>query len=274
MSSSLPISIITPTYGRAALLPFAYQIYASQQDIAAREWIVIDDSPNPSTFMQHLADPSVRYIYLPQRLTTGEKRNLAIDAARGNIIVQFDDDEYYAPSYISAMLRVMHQQQADLIKLSAFFLYSFVYRKFGYWDLQNKTGLHFRWSEHSEKALLLDSPAELETVHLDFGFSYVFDKTLWQRSPFPETTFGEDSQFIQAALNHGYRVTLLKDDGDQCGLCLHLLHSFNSSDSLPQYVIPEFMARQKFPGFFGMLPEYTVAVQQMSQGLYHPLQQE
>ena len=67
MEPARPVSIITPTYGRAELLPLAYRMYASQQDSAAREWIVIDDSPQPSPFMQNLADPSVRAAALKHR---------------------------------------------------------------------------------------------------------------------------------------------------------------------------------------------------------------
>ena len=275
MEPNPPVSIITPTYGREALLPLAYRMYASQQDSAAREWVVIDDSPQPSQFMQNLADPSVRYVHLPRRLSIGEKRNLAIDAARGDIIVQFDDDEYYAPSYLKIMLHVMQSQQADFVKLSAFFLYSFVYQKFGYWDLLNKTGLCFRWSAEDEEALVIRSPRELENTHLDFGFSYVFRKQIWQRNPFPVTNSGEDNQFIRAAIGNGYRITMVNDDGDHCGFCLHLLHRFNSSDSLSQYVIPEFVAQPLFPGFFDILPEYAAALERMGRRLYrHPYPHE
>jgi len=260
METNPSVSIITPTYGRGALLPLAYRMYAAQQDIATREWIVIDDSPQPSQFMQGLADPDVRYVHLPGRLSVGEKRNLAIDAARGNIIVQFDDDAYYAPSYLKAMLRVMQSQQADFVKLSAFFLYSFVLKKFGYWNLLSKTGLHFLWGAGSKEAIVL-SPREAENRHLGYGFSYVFNKQVWQRNPFPATNFCEDDLFIKAAIRNGYKITLINDDGEHSGLCLRLLHWSNSSDNFPQYIIPEFIARQQFPGFFERLPEYTAAIQ-------------
>jgi len=258
MEPNAPVSIITPTYGRAELLPLAYRMYTSQQDSAAREWIVIDDSPQPSPFMQSLADPDVRYLYLPQRRTTGEKRNLAIDAARGDIIVQFDDDDYYAPPYLKTMLHLMQSQQADFVKLSAFFVYSFVHQKFGYWDMQSKTGLHFWWK--NEKTTILDTPKGLDGIEFGFGFSYMFRKEVWQRSPFPEVTCNEDSKFIRLAVRNGYKVTLAKDEGANCGLCLRLLHRYNTTSGLSQYVLPEFLARRLFPGFFGMLPEYTAAV--------------
>ncbi len=43
------VSIITPTYQRAALLPLAWKCVASQQ-LTEFEWLVLDDSPSPSRF--------------------------------------------------------------------------------------------------------------------------------------------------------------------------------------------------------------------------------
>ena len=201
---------------------------------------------------------------MPRRLSIGEKRNLAIDAARGDIIVQFDDDEYYAPLYLKTMLHVMQSQQADFVKLSAFFLYSFVLQKFGYCDLLNETDLHFMWGAGSKEAIIF-SPLKLKNRHLGYGFSYVFSKQVWRRNPFPAINAGEDERFILAAVENGYKITLVNDDTEDgaYGFYIHLQHRFNLSVSFPQYVIPEFIARQRFPGFFERLPEYTAAVQLM-----------
>ena len=99
-------SVITPTFGRHEMLPHVYNVFTSQ-NIEHIEWIVVDDSQNKSVFMLELSDPRVRYIYLPERISTGEKRNIAASDAKSDIIVQFDDDDYYSPNYIRTMIDFM-----------------------------------------------------------------------------------------------------------------------------------------------------------------------
>ena len=126
-------SVITPTFGRPDMLPHAYKVFSSQT-IGQAEWIVVDDSPDQSPFMLQLTDPRVRYLHLPERTPTGEKRNIAIDRATSDVIVQFDDDDYYSPTYIATMIECMESREVDFVKLCGFFLYSKIHGQFGYWD--------------------------------------------------------------------------------------------------------------------------------------------
>ncbi|WP_179404109.1 glycosyltransferase family 2 protein [Burkholderia guangdongensis] len=252
MSTSTPsagvrplVSVVTPTYGRETMLPAAYRCFASQ-DVADSEWIVLDDSDTPSAFLASLDDPRVRYRHLPSRLTIGEKRNIANDMARADVIAHFDDDEYYAPHYLRTMLASMDSQQADFAKLSAFFLYSHVYRKFGYWDLLLKEGPHLRWSPAPMTVVTLEpGNGAFRDNHLGYGFSYCYRKSVWAGHPFPHQQFNEDGEFIVNAVARGTRVALLQDDA---GLCVHVLHQSNTSICFPQYVIPDVLVQRLFPG--------------------------
>lgn len=245
-ASAPAVSVITPTWNREALLPFAYRSFASQQGLAL-EWIVIDDSDAPSPFMTSLADPRVVYRHLPARLTIGEKRNLAIELARGEVIAHFDDDEVYAPHYLGTMLQQMRRHEADFVKLGAFFLYSRVYGQFAYWDLTRKSGLHFCWSERP--MTLLNFPGDNSAFadnHLGYGFSYCYAKRLWAAQPFEPRSFNEDGLFAKAARARGARIAMFADD---VGLCLHVLHADNTSKSFPQFLLPDAIVERHFPHF-------------------------
>ncbi|MBB3261788.1 hypothetical protein F4827_006660 [Paraburkholderia bannensis] len=238
------VSVITPTWEREAMLPFAYRSFA-HQDVSACEWIVIDDSATPSAFMASLRDPRVVYRHVAQRMSIGEKRNLAADLARADVIAHFDDDEFYAPDYLRTMLDQMKAAQADMVKLSAFFLYSRVYGKFAWWDTLRKSGLHFRWSRQPMTSLSF--PAEHQAFadnHLGYGFSYVYTKRLWAAGPFEPSSFNEDCAFALAARAREANLLLLADD---IGLCVHVLHAYNTSASFPQYILPDALVARHFP---------------------------
>jgi glycosyltransferase involved in cell wall biosynthesis len=251
------ISIITPTYAREALLPFAYRCFASQTapDI---EWIVLDDSPVPSASLSALADPRVRYEHLPQRTTTGEKRNRAVERARGDVIVFFDDDDYYSPHYVATMVGALHKADANCVKLSGFFVYSQIYHKFGYVDLKQKGGFHFRWSQQPMAALNLspDDPGLADQL-LGYGFSYVFKKPLWGRHRFPHVSWNSDTPFVKAVLAEGARLALVDDDS---GLCLHILHANNVSSCHPQHTLPDGLVTR-------WVPQIKMAVQERIGGV-------
>jgi glycosyltransferase involved in cell wall biosynthesis len=238
------VSIITPTYGRERLLMGnAYRSFSSQ-NVEKLEWIVVDDSDKASESLPALNDPRVRYRHLKARMTVGEKRNMAVDMATGDVIVQFDDDDYYAPHYVETMVNRLEREHADILNLSSFFLYSSIYRKFGYWNLKDISGYHFCWSNQPMKVALLD-PKAFADNYLGYGFSYVFKKRVWKEVKFPHVSVHEDGPFIRNAIAKGFKSFLVDDDE---GLCIHNLHQSNSSNSFPHYMIPPFLARRMFPG--------------------------
>lgn len=61
------------------------------------ELLVINDHPDIALFPDG-APHGIREIRLPNRRTLGELRNIAIDNAKGDYLVQWDDDDYSHPS--------------------------------------------------------------------------------------------------------------------------------------------------------------------------------
>ena len=245
MTRTPAVSIITPTANRGPMLGLLLDC-VRKQDHAGWEWLVADDGAAPCELLAGLGDPRIHYEHLPERQPLGTKRNRLIGRARGGIIVQFDDDDYYAPQYLSTMTMMLERSGADIVKLAGFFLFHALSGKIGYWDQRVGDGHHFVWGARGiDCAVYKASPDDLHNL-MGFGFSYVFRRSLWERTPFPDTGFGEDSGFIEPALAAGGRCALLDD---HIGLCVHTIHGRNSSKCYPQYVLPPFLVGQLFPQF-------------------------
>lgn len=113
------VSVVTPTWNRAAFLPyllymFRYQDYPADR----RELIIIDDSPEshlPTINALTRNQPeryNIRYIHHAQRLTLGKKRNMLNELAQGEYIVCMDDDDFYPADKISYTIEMMQRHRA------------------------------------------------------------------------------------------------------------------------------------------------------------------
>jgi len=238
------VSIITPTFNRARYLPLLHRCVMAQ-DLQDFEWLIDDDSPSPSSYMQGLTDKRISYAHVTARRAIGTKRNALIERARGRIIAQFDDDDYYSSSYLARMVRIMRESGAAFVKLYGFFLYSKFLRMCGYWDLLQRTGRHMVFSKEPFSVVMLDegNNASLREVHLGFGFSYVFEKAVWEHARFPDIDWNEDRPFAKQAME---RFPLVGVQDEAC-TCIHVLHESSTSWCFPQYLLPRFLFDRLFP---------------------------
>ena len=88
-----------PTCGRPGFVAQALRCFL-RRTYRNAELIVVDDGRRPVRALCQNT-PGVRYIRLPYCASTGEKLNIGIEAARGEIIHKIDDDDYYAPSFLA-----------------------------------------------------------------------------------------------------------------------------------------------------------------------------
>jgi O-antigen biosynthesis protein len=93
------VSCIMPTCNRPAFVRQAVHYFLGQ-DYPNRELVVVDDSDR-SVRRLLPRDPRIRYFRLHGRMVLGAKRNVAVARSRGEIIVHWDDDDWYAPYRIS-----------------------------------------------------------------------------------------------------------------------------------------------------------------------------
>ncbi len=113
------VSVVTPTWNRAAFLPYLLYIYR-RQDYPAdrRELVILDDSPQSHLpIIQKLTQGhpekfNIRYIHHPERLALGKKRNMLNELAVGEYILCMDDDDYYPADKISYTIGMMQKHRA------------------------------------------------------------------------------------------------------------------------------------------------------------------
>lgn len=126
------VSIVTPTYNRRRFIPHLISMVKNQDYKKSRmEWIVLDDGQDKVKDLFDLEKenlPFLRYIALPEgeKLTIGAKRNRLNDEAKGSIIVAMDDDDYYPPCRVSAVVNAFKQkpnQAKELAGASEIYMY-------------------------------------------------------------------------------------------------------------------------------------------------------
>ncbi|KAH8071549.1 hypothetical protein JL720_11435 [Aureococcus anophagefferens] len=133
------VSVICPTtLRRRALHGLLYDNFVAQ-DHERKELLVLDSGgADPSPFFAALDDPRVRYAHVPSdgdgsgderpefcvgAFPPRNKRNRLVEAS-GDVVVCMDDDNLYAPSYVSTMVAHLLASGHDLVTLGAFYVAS------------------------------------------------------------------------------------------------------------------------------------------------------
>ena len=166
------------------------------------------------------------------------------EAAGGDIIVHFDDDDYYAPNYVATMLEMLGAR--DLVSLSAWYIYSLGHKFFGYWDKGLALDVHHSLSPKGVEAMPFQAVTaeDLQSYLLGYGFTYMYRKAAWASVSFDDAHHGSDYRFVQALLQQGRDIATF---ADQQGLVLHTISTNNVSRAFPQYRLPNFL----LPMIFG-----------------------
>jgi len=238
------VSIITPTMNRPDLLSLAYKYFLSQK-YQNLEWLILDDSDVPHPKFSDLKEGNISYFHSYRKMSIGEKRNILIDKAGGELILNFDDDDYYSPDYVSLMTSFLEGNNLDLVNLRGFFVFNGSTHTLGYWDLMLKSGLHFEVSKNGVRAWDIDDndgKTAFEHNHLGYGFGWIFRKRVWDRHPYPNINWNEDGEFALKALEN----FKLGGISDQKGSCLHFIHHNSTSKCFPQYILPPLLVSNFF----------------------------
>jgi glycosyltransferase involved in cell wall biosynthesis len=166
------ISCIMPTYGRPAFVGEAVQMFLDQDYPPDRcEIVVLNDCAEQQFTIDDSLASRVKVINCKTRFPTlGDKRNACIEAAGGDLIAVWDDDDLYMPWRLSYSLEQMQAHQTRF------------YRPDSYWAYWGKDKLHVnhatrRWISHSLCLL---------------------EKELWRESGgYPAMDVGEDAVFFK-----------------------------------------------------------------------------
>lgn len=191
------VSCIMPTADRRRFVTQAIRYY-QQQDYHPRELIIVDDGQDPVSDLIP-ADSDIHYIRLEGKTALGRKRNTACEAATGDIIVHWDDDDWMADWRLSYQIKALLEARADVCGLDRLMYY--------------QPGSNRSW---------LYSYPKKET-RLLAGGSLCYFKRTWQVNPFAEINLGEDTRFIWS--ERPKKLLSLKDNN----FYIALIHAGNTN---------------------------------------------
>eukprot|EP00930_Biecheleria_cincta_P056174 TRINITY_DN42344_c0_g1_i1.p1 TRINITY_DN42344_c0_g1~~TRINITY_DN42344_c0_g1_i1.p1 ORF type:complete len:1140 (+),score=179.59 TRINITY_DN42344_c0_g1_i1:61-3480(+) len=262
---NLLMSAICPTSEkRHAFHPLLYENFRTQTH-EPKELIVIDTGARPSAFLMEKARTDARVIYrhfvvedsretdpmqaciLEDGRSTaadikkrrgmtfrprigwslGFKRNLCCYLSRGAIIAHFDDDDLYAPSYLSRMneqIKMALQSKnvnfpagAGGLKPAAATLSE--------WHMMDVKDQRFGFFDPKTDPLLENQMRE--PFQYGYGFSFVYTRSAWDVVPFPDTEFSEDGDFMGRLQLKKIPIKLVRSRDD--ALAAHTHHSDSTS---------------------------------------------
>ncbi|HEX9945992.1 MAG TPA: glycosyltransferase family 2 protein [Allosphingosinicella sp.] len=184
------ITCIMPTRGRPEFVAQAIA-YFQRQEYPARELVIVhkDDSDLPE-----IADaPDIRIVRTRQR-SIGGMRNAAVEAARGDIIAHWDDDDWHGPRRLSRQAAPILQGIADMTGLNDTLFMIVPTREF--WSVSPK----------------LFARLFVENIH---GGTMMFRREIWRRSgPYPPISLREDAELLIRAVRGGARLCRLRGRDD------------------------------------------------------------
>lgn len=164
------VSCIMPTANRQKFIPLAID-YFLQQDYLNTELIIVDDGIESSIALIP-KNPKIKYFYTQPLGTIGLKRNYACERANGDIIAHWDDDDWYAPQWISRQVEAQSTSGADITGLNKVIFYSPSVNK--HWMYED-TDINMPWL---------------------CGATMAYKKSFWERYHFIDIQVGEDYDFV------------------------------------------------------------------------------
>jgi hypothetical protein len=191
------VSCIMPTANRRRFVPAAIGMFLAQ-DYPDKELVILDDGEDAVGDLVP-PRPELRYLRSAARRSIGAKRNEACEAARGDIILHWDDDDWYAPDRVRYQVESLLAAKADLCGIDRVFF------------MDPRAGQAWEY---------VYPPGAAPWV---YGATFCYRRELWRAYPFPDTTIGDDTRFVASA--RGANIRVLADNRFYVGL----VHDANSN---------------------------------------------
>lgn len=191
------VSCIMPTTDRAVLVDRAVELF-HRQNWPQRELVIVHEGLFPIGHLR--GDPQLRLVRAPVGLDIGSKRNLGIEQARGDWLMQWDDDDWYANDRISTQLEPLVRGEAEI---SAFTPDLFFHLERGeFWSVD---------AEQRARMFVADV----------LGGTLAFTRAAWRDAGgYPAASLAEDAALLLAMTKRGHRLVRLAND-DRCVYVRH-----------------------------------------------------
>jgi O-antigen biosynthesis protein len=202
-AADLPrVSCLMPTRGRPDLAGAAIRYFLSQ-DYPNKELIIVEDGTAQLAPLL-VDDPRVCHVATGAVRSIGAMRNHACELASGEILAQWDDDDWHGPQRLSRQVAAIITGTADITALRDTVMFDLPAWRF--WRCSPQ--LHRR-------LFLLD-------VH---GRTLVYRREVWDRlARYPDVSLAEDAAFLDLAVRRGARLHPLEGDG----LFVYVRHGTNA----------------------------------------------
>jgi hypothetical protein len=172
------VSLVMPTFNRAKFIPTALRCFY-QQTYPNLELIVVDDGEESFPLPP---DSRIRRVTpIQKRASTGAKRNQGVAIARGEIIANWDDDDWSSPHRIEDQVQRLLKSGKSVT---------------GYSDTIRVDEKGSLWTSEPS----IPFPAS--------GTSQTFFKSYWLRHRYPNISMGEDSEFSRVAREENQLTTV------------------------------------------------------------------
>jgi len=110
------VTVCTPTYNRRLFIPAIFECFKTQTyPKELMEWIILDDGKDKiEDLVRSSGIKQIRYFRSDIRIPLGSKRNFIHSKAKGSILVNMDDDDYYPPERVSHAVDILIKNPAAL----------------------------------------------------------------------------------------------------------------------------------------------------------------
>lgn len=183
------VSCVMPTADRRAFVALAIERFL-ESDYPNRELVIVDDGRDAVGDLA-TRDARIRYVRLTKRHSIGRKRNLACEAATGEIIAHWDDDDWYAPARLRYQVLPILEGRADATGLVCDRL------------LTLPDGVVWAPTRTLHRRMFVGD------VH---GGTIVVHRDVLRRGVrYPDVDLAEDAGFLRAAIELGVRIERLEN---------------------------------------------------------------
>ena len=186
-----------PTYNRREFLPHAIR-YFLRQAYQPKELIIIDDGESPVDDLIPEAE-NIRYIRLHSKITLGAKLNMACELARGEIIANWDDDDWYADRRLEYQVEALQNPKIQVCGINRLL----------YYDVRLGRAHEYIYPDDQRVWLI--------------GSSLCYRKKFWVLHRFADINVGMDGLFVWSTTPD--KVCVLPD----FYFAVHMIHDRNVS---------------------------------------------
>jgi glycosyltransferase involved in cell wall biosynthesis len=188
---------------RRAVEYFYRSLYLYKLAGGDAELVIVDgsDKPNPHPDVSR-SEAAHRYIHLPSnRSAVGHFHNVAVEASKGELVIQWDDDDWHNPYRIVRQAATLEAHRAEAFTFSSV-----------YWWYHLSAGRACRSRSWG--------PGMGST-----GALFAYHRSLWAKAPFQDVNEAEDVGWWN---DHLARGTPFLDSQDS-SLVVYLRHNVNGS---------------------------------------------